>query len=75
MFFHRKERSCIRKEELKKNEDAILKFVNSLLTLFHQTRCTRLAVLAPVNQYRKLRKKQLLANLEIMKKQILREYK
>jgi len=30
-------------------------------TPFHQTRCTRLAALTPVNQYRKLRKKQTLA--------------
>jgi len=28
MFFQRKERSCIREDELKMNEDAILKFVN-----------------------------------------------
>jgi len=75
MFFHRKDRSCIRKEELKKNEEAILKFVNSLRTLFHQTRCTRLAALAPVIYYRKLRKNQLRAKLEIMKKLMLREYK
>jgi len=71
--FFRKKRKA-REEELKKNEDAILKFVyiSSDAISPNEMRCTRLAVLAPVNEYRKLRKKQRLAKLEIMKKQMLK---
>jgi len=70
----RKKRKA-RKEELKKNEGdsiEVRKHLFGVRTPFHQTRCTRLALLTPVNQYRKLKKKQPLATSEIMKKQIFR---
>jgi len=57
---------------MKRNEGAILKFLNLSLDAISPNESTRLTVLAPANQYQKLRKKERLAELEIMKMQMLR---